>query len=197
MIKKIGIFGGTFNPPHLAHSVLSEKVKDILMLDKLIFIPSAVPPLKEESEVLEIRHRLVMSKIAFERNPGCEVSDIEIVNSTGKSYTVETLIKLHGIYKNEEVKFFLVIGMDNLIDFPKWKSPEKLFELADVVVINRPGCSLKNIKKEYIEKVLFVELPLMDISSTVIRNLVRNNKPIGSLVLPEIEEYIKLNNLYK
>ena len=194
---KIGIFGGTFNPPHLAHSVLSVKVKEELLLDKLIFIPSAVPPLKAEGELLEIRHRLVMAKIAFERNPDCEVSDIEVSNISGKSYTVDTLTKLHEIYKNEEVKFFLILGIDNLIDFPKWKSPEKLFHLADVVVINRPGCTLKNVKREYAEKAMFLELPLMDISSSMIREYVKNNKSISTLVLPEIENYIKINNLYK
>ncbi|MBI5403116.1 MAG: nicotinate (nicotinamide) nucleotide adenylyltransferase [Ignavibacteriae bacterium] len=194
---KIGIFGGTFNPPHLAHSVLSQKVKEILGLDKLIFIPSFLPPLKREEEVLEIRHRFVMAKIAFERNPGCEVSDIEINCSTEKSYTVDTLSVLHEIFKGPDVKFFLIIGIDNLIDFPKWKSPEKLFTLADVVVINRPGCTFKNVKKEYAEKALFVELPLMDISSTMIRDYVKNGKPISHLVLPEIESYINNNKLYK
>lgn len=194
---KIGIFGGTFNPPHLAHSVLSANVKEKLLLDKMIFIPSAVPPLKPEGEVLEIRHRLVMAKIAFERNPDCEVSDIEVSNISGKSYTIDTLTRLHEIYKNIDVKFFLILGIDNLIDFPKWKSPEKLFKLADVVVINRPGCTLKNVKREYAEKAMFLELPLMDISSSMIREQVKCNKSISSLVLPEIENYIKTNNLYK
>jgi nicotinate-nucleotide adenylyltransferase len=194
---KTGIFGGTFDPPHLAHSVLSAKVKEELLLDKLIYIPSAVPPLKPESKVLEIRHRLVMAKIAFERNAGCEVSDLEISNSSEKSYTIDTLMKLHEIYKNESVKFYLILGIDNLIDFPRWKTPKKLFDLADVVVINRPGCTLKNVKREFAEKAMFIELPMMDISSTTIREYVRCNKSISSLVLPEIENYIKENNLYK
>ena len=196
-MMKTGIFGGTFNPPHLAHSVLSEKVKKVLGLDKLIYVPSAVPPLKKEEEVLEISHRLAMAKIAFEKTPGCEVSDIEIRNTNGKSYTIDTLKKLCEIYRNDNVKFYLILGIDNLIDFPRWKTPEKLFELADVVVINRPGCTLNSVKKEYAEKVMFIELPLMDFSSTMIRNFVHNGKPISGFVLPEIEKYIKENNLYK
>jgi len=194
---KIGIFGGTFNPPHLGHSVLSKQVKDKLMLDKLIFIPSAVPPLKNNSEILEIRHRLIMSKIAFERDSSGEVSDIELSCNSGKSYTVDTLLKLHQIYLNEEVKFYLIIGIDNIIEFPRWKNPEKLFELADVVVINRPGFSIRDVKREFAEKALFIELPLMDVSSTMIRENIKNGKPIDSLVLPEIKEYIKEHNLYK
>jgi nicotinate-nucleotide adenylyltransferase len=193
----IGIFGGTFNPPHLGHSVLSKQVKDKLMLDKLIFIPSAVPPLKNNNEILEIRHRLIMAKIAFERDSFGEVSDIELSGNSEKSYTVDTLLKLHQIYLKKQVKFYLIIGIDNIIEFPRWKNPEKLFELADVVVINRPGFSIRDVKREFAEKALFIELPLMDVSSTKIRDYIKNGKPIDSLVLPEIKEYIKEHNLYK
>jgi nicotinate-nucleotide adenylyltransferase len=196
-MKKYGIMGGTFNPPHLAHSTLAVKVKELLSLDKIIFIPSAVPPLKNSDEVLEIKHRLAMAKIAFEGIPDSEVSDIEIKNSNGKSFTVDTLERLHEIYKNDSVKFYLIIGIDSLADFPRWKNPDKLFELADIVILNRPGYSLEGIKPVYLDKVIILDLPLMDISSTMIRERVRNNASIKSLVLPEIEKYIKQNNLYK
>ena len=196
-MKRYGIFGGTFNPPHLAHSVLAEKVRKELNLDKVIFIPSAVPPLKDEKEVLEIRHRLEMAKIAFGNNPDYEVSEIEVNNLNGKSYTVDTLLCLHELYKKEQVKFYLIIGADSLIDFPKWKNPEKIFELAEVVILNRPGFSKEKIKPGYLEKVRFIDTELLDISSTMIREKVRNNKSIKSLVLPEIEKNITQNNLYK
>jgi nicotinate-nucleotide adenylyltransferase len=104
---------------------------------------------------------------------------------------------LHELYKKEQVKFYLIIGADSLIDFPKWKNPEKIFELAEVVIINRPGFSKEKIKPGYLEKVRFIDTELLDISSTMIREKVRNNKSIKSLVLPEIEKYITQNNLYK
>lgn len=196
-MKRIGIFGGTFDPPHIAHSLIAEEVRKQLRLDKIIFIPSAIPPLKGESEVLEIKHRLAMAKIAFENNPYNEISEIEIKNTNGKSYTVDTLTKLHEIYKNDSIKFFLILGIDSLIDFPKWKNPEKLFSLAKVVVFNRPGYKSEDIKPEYSEKVIFINAPLIDISSTIIREKVRKNMSIKYLVLPEIEKYITKNNLYK
>jgi nicotinate-nucleotide adenylyltransferase len=196
-MKRYGIFGGTFNPPHLAHSTLAEKVRMELKLDKIIFIPSAIPPLKDKNEVLEIKHRLEMSKIAFGNNPNYEVSDIEINNLNGKSYTVDTLTKLQKRFIGETVKFYLILGIDSLIDFPKWKNPEKLFELSEVAIINRPGFSKNNIQPDYLKKVKFINTELMDISSTKIREFVRNNKSIKSLVLPEIEKYIIQNNLYK
>lgn len=196
-MKRIGIFGGTFNPPHLAHSALAEGVRRQLLLDKIIFIPSAVPPLKKKEDVLEIKHRLAMAEIAFGKIPYCEVSDIEIKNSNGKSYTVNTLTRLKELYKNDNVTFFLILGVDSLIDFPKWKSPEKLFSLAKIVALKRPGFEIGNIKREYLENVIFVNTELMDISSTLIREKVKKNLPVNSLVLPEIEKYIKQHNLYK
>jgi nicotinate-nucleotide adenylyltransferase len=196
-MKRYGILGGTFDPPHIAHYTLAEEVRNILNLDKIIFIPSAVPPLKDTDKIIEIKHRLVMAKIAFERNKYFEVSDIETKNTISKSYTIDTLIKLNEMYKNESVKFYLILGLDSIIDFPKWKTPEKLFELAEIVILNRPGSKISDVKREYAEKVLFINAPLMDISSTLIRENVRKNKSIKSLVLPEIEKYIKQNNLYK
>jgi nicotinate-nucleotide adenylyltransferase len=196
-MKHFGIFGGTFDPPHLAHYALAEEVRLKLNLDKVIFIPSAIPPLKDSNNIIEIKHRLVMAKIAFERNKFFEVSDIEINNTNSKSYTIDTLIKLTEIYKNDSVKLYLILGLDSVIDFPKWKTPEKLFEFAEIVVLNRPGSKISDVKREFAEKILLIDAPLLDISSTLIRENVRNNKSIKSLVLPETEEYIKQNNLYK
>lgn len=196
-MKKYGIFGGTFNPPHIAHYTLAEEVRKILNLDKIIFIPSALPPLKDISRIVEIKHRFVMAKIAFERNKYFEVSDIEIKINNSKSYTIDTLIKLNDIYKNESVKFYLILGLDSIIDFPKWKSPEKLFDYAEVVIIKRPGSKITDVKREFAEKAMFVDVSQLDVSSTQIRENIKNNISIKSLVLPEIEQYIEKNNLYK
>jgi nicotinate-nucleotide adenylyltransferase len=196
-MNKYGIFGGTFNPPHLAHSLLAKEVREKLCIDKIIFIPSAVPPLKEKNQVLEIKHRLEMARIAFDKFPYSEISEIEIKNTNEKSYTVDTLIKLHKQYESDSVKFFLILGIDNIIDFPKWKTPERLFELAEIIALNRPGYKIYDIKPEFAERIMFIDVPMMDISSTTIRDRVSNNMPINSLVLPEIEKYITRNNLYK
>ncbi len=195
-MKRIGIFGGTFNPPHIAHSIIAEDIREQFTLDKIIFIPSGVPPLKDENVTITANHRLNMARVAFGNNSNFEVSDIEMKNSPGKSYTVDTLLRLKENYKKDEVKLYLIIGIDNLIDFPKWKNPEKLFLLSEVIVVNRPFYTVQEAKPEYSSRVTFAKVPSLEISSVMIRNLVKNNKSIRYLVHPEVEKYIFENKLY-
>jgi nicotinate-nucleotide adenylyltransferase len=195
-MKRYGIFGGTFNPPHIGHSILADDVREQLHLDKVIFIPSGKPPLKSEDEVASSKHRFNMAKIAFEKDEHFEVSDIEISNPREKSYTVNTLSKLRELYKENFVKLYLILGIDNLISFPDWKEPDKLFALSEVVIINRPGFLVRNAKPEFSEKVKFLNVPNLDISSSMIRDYVAHKKSIKYLVLPEVEKYIKENKLY-
>jgi len=197
-LKRYGIFGGTFNPPHIGHSILAENMREQLSLDKVIFIPSGVPPLKESKDVLSAEHRLKMTKIAYERDPNFEVCDIEIADTLSgkKSYTVDTIKKLYDLYKNDFVKLYLIIGIDNLIDFPKWKDPHKLFALSEVIVMNRPGFLVQDVSAEFSGKVKYASVPLLEISSTKIREYASAGRSIKYLVFPEIEQYIAENELY-
>jgi nicotinate-nucleotide adenylyltransferase len=197
-LKRYGIFGGTFNPPHVGHSILADNMREQLSLDKVIFIPSGVPPLKESKDLLSAEHRLKMSKIAFERDPNFEVSDIEISDllSGTKSYTIDTMMKLYNLYRNDFVKLYLLIGIDNLIDFPKWKDPDKLFALSEVFVMNRPGFLVQDVDVEFSKKVRYASVPMLEISSTKIREFVSEGKSIKYLVFPEIEQYIAVNKIY-
>ena len=192
-MKRIGIFGGTFNPPHIAHSIVAESVRVQLILDKIIFIPSGNPPLKES---IPAEDRLAMAYLAFGDDINFEISDIEVRDLTEKSYTVNTLKKLKLKYEGERIKLFLIIGVDNLLDLPRWKDPEQLFGLADVVVINRPGFDPNDSKPEFYEKVKFISVPFLEISSTMIREYVKIGRPVKYLVTKEVEEYIEANNLY-
>jgi len=197
-LKRYGIFGGTFNPPHIGHSILAENMREQLSLDKVIFIPSGVPPLKESKDLLSAEHRLKMTKIAFERDPNFEVCNIEIADSLSgkKSYTVDTIKKLYDLYKNDFVKLYLIIGIDNLIDFPKWKDPGKLFTLSEVIVMNRPGFTVQDVDAEFSEKAKYANVPMLEISSTKIRECASAGRSIKYLVFPEIEQYIAENELY-
>lgn len=195
-MKRYGIFGGTFNPPHIGHSILAENVRVQLKLEKIIFIPSGNPPLKESNDVADAKHRFQMANLAFGKDENFEVSDIELNNSNVKSYTINTLIKLNEKYKNDNVKLFLILGIDNLISFPKWKEPEKLFGLCEVVIINRPGFLSENVVSEFKNRVKFLNVPNLEISSSMIRNYVSKNKSIKYLVAPEVEKYIKENKLF-
>lgn len=194
-MKKIGIFGGAFNPPHVAHAIIADDVREQFRLDKVLFIPSGVPPLKE-SEAVTAKHRLNMSKLAFENDKYFEISDIEIKNTSVKSFTVDTLVSLKESYQKEEIRFYLIIGTDNLIDFPKWKNPEKLFSLSEVIVINRPFFNLEDAMPEFLNKVTIAKVPLLEISSSMIRNYVRTGKSIKYLVHPDVGNYIRENKLY-
>jgi nicotinate-nucleotide adenylyltransferase len=126
-MKRYGIFGGSFNPPHIAHSILAEDVREQMHLDKIIFIPTGNHALKNNLDSIDPMHRYNMAKLAFEKDEHFEVSDIEISNLKEKSYTVDTLIKLKEKYKDDFVKLYLILGIDTLIEFPKWKDPNKLF----------------------------------------------------------------------
>ena len=193
-MNKYGIFGGTFNPPHIAHSIVADNVRQQLNLDKIIFIPSGNPPLKES---IPAEQRLAMAKLAFGNDRNFEVSEIEIEDAGDKTYTVDTLRKLKNKYVNTETELYLIIGMDNLIDLPNWKDPEKLFELAKIIVINRPENNKDDARKDLREKALFVDVPDLEISSRIIRRNISEGKSVKYLVCDAVEEYIEKNGLYK
>ena len=193
-MKKYGIFGGTFNPPHIAHSILGENIREQMDLDKMIFIPSGNPPLKIS---IPSYHRLAMARLAFSDNQYFEVSDIEIKDQEVKSYTVNTLSKLFQMYENDNVKLFLFIGADNFVNLNKWKEPERLFEFAQVVVLNRPDFDIKNHSLGFKDKVKFIETPLLEISSSMIRERVLKGLSVKYLIDEKVEDYIFNNNLYR
>jgi len=193
-LKKIGIFGGTFNPPHIAHSIVAESVREQLNLDKILFIPSGNPPLKES---IPAEHRLAMAKLAFGNDKNFEISDIEMKNLKERSFTVNTLNLLHEIHKDDPVRFYLIIGVDNLIELPLWKEPEKLFEMSEVVIINRPGFELGESKTKFADRVKFLTVPYLEISSSMIRSNVLKGKSVKYFVCEEVESYIERNHLYK
>ena len=110
---------------------------------------------------------------------------------------MNTLCKLKKKYENTETELYLIIGMDNLIDLPNWKDPEKLFELAKIIVINRPGNNKDDARKDFREKAVFVDVPDLEISSRMIRRNISEGKPVKYLVSDAVEEYIEKNGLYK
>lgn len=196
-MKRIGVLGGAFNPVHLAHLIIAEDVRQQMHLDKILFIPYSKPPHKDHDELIKAEDRLNMIKLAIEDNPYFEVSDIEIKRGENSlTYTVDTLMELREIHKAEQVKFYLLIGMDNLIELHTWKDPGKLFLLSEVVVINRPGYLIQKVKNDYNGKVTFVPAPNIDISSTDIRFKIKEKKSIKYLVPKAVEEYIIKNKLY-
>jgi len=197
-LKRIGIFGGTFDPVHNGHLIMAENVKDQMHLDEVMFIPSRIPPLKNAENISEPEHRLHMLKLATEGNGSFKINDIELKSSGGEpNYTVKTLLQLREEHSSEQVKFYLIIGMDQLINLHKWRDPGKLFLLTEVVIINRPGYLIQQVENEYARRGIFVPVPNIDISATDIRFRIKEKRTIKYLVPAEVEEYIYKNNLYK
>lgn len=188
MIKKIGILGGTFNPIHNGHLLLAEGVKEKLGLHSIIFIPCYLPPHKKNIKILSTRHRLNMVKLAVKDNPCFKVSDVEIKRG-GKSYTVDTLEKLHKIYKNK-AKFYFILGSDSFSGLHTWKDLDKIMKLCRLVAVTRPGY---HIKYPFVKVVSIFTLP---VSSTDVRKSVQNKKSIKYLVPDNVIKYIRKNKLF-
>jgi len=192
--KRLGILGGTFDPIHSGHLILAEQLKDELKLQKVIFIPSANPPHKENHPVSPAKDRLKMVKIAIQDNPDFLISDIELRRG-GKSYTIDTLTRLVKFYKDSEL--FFLLGSDAIDELPTWKEPDKIFQKVKVVIALRPGFDRINQKNRFVQKSLVVPINGLNISSSQIRERIREGKSIRYLVPPGVEKFIRSKKLYR
>lgn len=187
-----GIFGGTFDPPHLGHLLVAEFARAELGLDRVLFIPAASPPHKTHVNVTPPVHRLAMVRLAVQRNSAFVVDDREIRRG-GVSYTLDTLNELS--VDDSLGALVLLIGQDNMLEFSTWKSPEQIVELARVVVLTRPGFSLES-RPPLSHAMTLCEVPEIDISSRDIRRRVREGLSIRYLVPEAVASYIGEHHLY-
>ena len=197
---RIGLMGGTFNPIHTGHLIISEYIKDYFPLDKVIFVPANNPPHKRNEEIISTVHRYNLALLATESNKNFEVSKIEI-NRRGKSYTIDTIREY--VRLRPEDDFYFLIGGDSLFKLVEWYKAEELFQITKFIVIGRDGFSdndilskIKELEVKYGAKIDFVDGPIIEISSTTIRRNIKNNLSIKYLVPEKVEEYIYLNKLY-
>lgn len=191
---RIGIFGGSFDPPHNGHIAIATHAAGRLELDRTILIPSATPPHKLDRDLTSPEHRMAMCELAVADVSGLTVSDIEL-GREGVSYTVDTLLELNGDFPGGEL--YLLIGMDNYLEFHLWRDPDRILELATVVVMDRPGYQTRQVDPRAGGRIVRVEVPQVDVSSTQIRRLVRLGEPISHLVPKTVEEYISVHRLYQ
>ncbi len=191
---KTGILGGTFNPPHVGHLIVAERVREELALDTILFIPSGVSPHKQHLQPVDATCRMEMVRLAVQGQSLFNASDIE-VSRGGVSYTVDTLEQLKQLHPGDNL--FLLIGMDNLTEFNTWKSPEKIVELAGLVVMTRPGFEPNGVLQEYRKKLTLCQVPEIGISSSEIRERVKQGKSVRYLVPQAVESYIHARKLYR
>ncbi len=198
---KIGIIGGTFDPIHYGHLFIAETALDKLNLDKIIFIPAGIPPHKNQSLITDSFKRVDMVKLATKKNSNFEVSTIE-VNKQKTSYTIDTIKELKKYYNNK-VDIFFITGDDAFINIETWKKYDELLNSTNFIVMTRSINNSKLLnekielyKTKYNANVTKVEIPILEISSTDVRERIKKNNSIKYLLPEEVEKYILENKLY-
>ncbi|MBI5587874.1 MAG: nicotinate-nucleotide adenylyltransferase [Deltaproteobacteria bacterium] len=213
---RLAVIGGTFNPIHYGHLRVAEEVRESLGLDKILFIPTFIPPHKTDEPMTPPKTRLDMARLAVSDNPGFEVSDIEIKRG-GKSYTIDTVRALKS-GAGEDLKVFLIIGSDSFNDITTWCEYRELFRLSSFVVVERPGYPVKTpgevLPVELARKfwydasagvfmnsdgntITYLQTTLIDVSSSEIRRKVREGRSVRYLLPGQVMDYIYGQKLYR
>jgi nicotinate-nucleotide adenylyltransferase len=213
--RRLGIFGGTFNPIHYGHLRSAEEVCEALQLHRLWFIPAAVPPHKATEEITPFAERLAMTRLAVGDHPVMSVSDIEGRRS-GRSYSIDTLRRIHE-EMGEAWELYFILGLDAILEIGTWKDYAELFSLCHFVVLDRPGYDRTRLGEVLLEevhpqfealpggagyrhpagtRVIFQATTLMDISATAIRSQVRQGRSIRYLLPEAVRRYIIESRFY-
>ncbi|MFH1655599.1 MAG: nicotinate-nucleotide adenylyltransferase [Candidatus Omnitrophota bacterium] len=190
-MKRMGVFGGTFNPIHNGHIVIAEEVLKALKLDTIIFVPANIPPHKSSAGIAKAKDRFNMVKLATEYNNNFGVSDLEI-KRLGPSYTIDTIKEFKNKFEDND-QFYFIIGSDTIPELKKWKDINHLLKIIKFVVVNRPRHSFKGIPRG----TLRIQIRGIGISSSKIRKCLIEKRTIHSLVPESVERYIIKKGLYK
>lgn len=188
MYNNIGIFGGEFDPPHTGHLILADQARQQFELDKIIWIPGNLPP-HRPAPTASAKDRFKMVELAVSDNPYFESSDLEIKRG-GISYTIDTLRELRETPNANQANIFLIIGLDEALSFHKWKNYKDVVEIATLIVAGRPG-----INHAFPKNTRILQLAI-DISSSKIRELIKQKLSIKYLAPDKVVNYIKRNKLY-
>lgn len=199
MGARIGIFGGTFNPPHIGHLVCAQEALVQLGLDRVVLMPVSVPPHKEVPDDPGADVRLEMCRLAVARDERLDVSDLEVARG-GRSFTVDTLREIHARNPGDDLTF--IVGGDMARSLPAWREPEALLSLATLGVAERAGAVREDIAARLASlhedegRVRFFDMPRIDVSSSFLRRRVSEGKPIRYYVRDEVAQFIGARRLY-
>ena len=198
---RLGVFGGTFDPIHIGHLVIAQVALEEAGLDRVLFMPAGVNPLKVGKRTTSGAHRLAMVRLAIAGHPQFAVSDWELRHE-GPSFTADTLSYIREQHPEDEL--FLIIGADNLELLPKWRSVDRIAELATILALTRPGTDLRaSAEAAYARqdalrsRIRLVEIPGLDISSTWLRERLVKKLSVAHLLPAEVIGYCKENKLYE
>lgn len=184
---RIGIFGGTFDPIHLGHLAAARAAMDCAHLDRVLFMPAAVPP-HRPATAAGAEDRLEMTRLAIEGERGFEVSDLE-VRRDGVSYTVDTLRELRRLHPDDEL--FLILGWDAAKLFRKWRDPDEVRRLASLVIVTRPGSGAPTGTSDIV-----CERPTPDVSASGLRRRLAHGQPVTDMLPPAVADYVARRGLY-
>ena len=207
-MKSVGLFGGTFNPIHYGHLAIAEEVRSKHNLDKVIFIPTNLPPHKAPEDLVDAQKRSVMAYLATVSNPCFEVSTYE-VDRGGKSYTIDTVRHFYNIF-SQKVELYFIIGADMLMEIGSWKNADELLDICRFIAVSRPGYDVQKILNQHylsaqshsvaskiLDRILIEETAMLDISATGIRRRIKEWKSIKYLVPEPVEQFIHNQQLYR
>lgn len=199
--KRVGIMGGTFNPIHLGHLIIAEAAYEAYNLDEVLFVPSGVSYMKDQSEILDAKKRVHMTGLAIEDNPHFALSTIEI-DRDGNSYSYETLETLRK--QNPNTEYFFLVGSDTLFALETWKHPEILLPSCTILVAVRDGVPMEKMQEhaKYLEEkfggsIKLLTTPNIEISATNIRNRLAKGRNVKYFVPDSVLDFINKYDLYK
>lgn len=196
---RLGVIGGTFDPPHYAHLVLAENARVQLSLDRVLFVPAGSPPHKPERPITSVHHRVAMVRAAIANNRVFVPSLVD-VEREGPHYTVDTLTILRKRYSRAD--FYFLIGGDSLAEFDTWRHPAEILELTRLAVMQRPGWEtdveeLSETLPGVRDRLAWLDAPSLEISGTDLRRRVARGLPIRYLVPDGVEQYVRAHGLYE
>ena len=192
--KKICLFGGTFDPPHIGHLLVAQTIFEAENFDKIVFIPTFKTP--QKNNITDIKDRLAMLRMGVTSNPNFEISDLEIQRG-GTSYTIDTIREYKSDQDYDSRELYYLIGSDSLQTFHIWKEPREILDESQVIVALRPGFRPSDISNWILRKVRFANIPRFEISSSTIRSRWQENKTIRYMVTQPVWEYINDHGIYK
>lgn len=189
MRKKVGILGGTFNPPHIGHLIIANEVLHTLNLDEVRLMPNATPPHKEIQNRVTANQRMTMVELSIQEVPMLKIESIEIEQG-GTSYTFDTIELLRK--REPQTDFYFIIGGDQVEELPKWYRIEELIQNVHLVGVPRPN---KLLETAY--PIVIIDIPQIDLSSTTIRNRIANGETTQFLISDAVRDFIRKEKLYE
>jgi nicotinate-nucleotide adenylyltransferase len=198
---RVALFGGSFDPPHHGHTAIAAAAADVFDLDRVLFAPVGRQPLKREGAPSSFADRLAMVELACAADSRFAVSDVDAPRSDGApNYTVETLATLHEAMP--EARLFNLVGADSFLDLPRWHEPGRLLEVAEWIVVSRPGFPLANLSALGLTphqrgRVHLLQTVHEDVAATNLRERLEGGDPCTDVLHPEVSAYIQARHLYR